>query len=297
MRKPVLPPLNALRSFEAAARHLSFTAAARELSVTQAAVSHQVKALEDFLSCKLFERRTRALALTHDGRALLPVASAAFESLEGAVQRIRSGEVRRGLTVSLLPSFAARWLVPRLGRFRRAAPHIELHVKPSTELVDLARDEADVAIRFGRGRYPGLAVEHLLDDELFPVCRPGMLRGRRPRDLLRHVLLYDDDAHTDWPHWLEAAGVIAKHEPRAMVFSDASMMLQAAVDGLGVALARRVLVAAELRAKRLVRPFELSIPAGSSYYFVCLPARAQEPKIRAFRDWLRAEIARERRAT
>jgi LysR family transcriptional regulator, glycine cleavage system transcriptional activator len=294
MRRPTLPPLNALRSFEAAARHLSFTASARELAVTQAAISHQVKTLEDFLGCKLFERRTRALALTHEGRALLPVASAAFESLADAATRIRSGEVRRGLSVSVLPSFAARWLVPRLRRFRRAHPGIELHVKPSTELVDLTRAEADIGIRWGRGRYPGLAVEHLLDDTLFPVCSPRLRRARRPRDLLRHVLLYDDDAHDDWPRWFEAAGVAAPHEARAMIFSDASMMLQAAVDGLGVALARGVLVAAELRAGRLLRPFELAIPATFSYYLACVPARAEEPKIRAFRDWILAEIARDR---
>jgi LysR family glycine cleavage system transcriptional activator len=292
MRRPALPPLNALRSFEAAARHLSFTASARELAVTQAAVSHQVKALEEFLGCRLFERRTRALALTHEGRALLPAASAAFAGLAEAVERIRSGEVRRALTVSVLPSFAARWLVPRLRRFRRAHPQIELHVKPAAELVDLTRDEADVAIRWGRGRYPGLAVEHLRGDTLFPVCRPGLVRGGRPHELLRHTLLYDDDAHDDWPRWLEAAGVAVGRRPRAMIFSDASMMLQAAAGGLGVALARGVLVAAELRAGRLVQPYPLTIPAVFSYYLVCLPARAQEPKLRAFREWVVAEIAR-----
>lgn len=297
MRRPLLPPLNALRSFEAAARHLSFTDSARELAVTQAAISHQVKALEAFLGCRLFERRTRALALTDEGRALLPVASSAFANVAAAVQRIRSGEVRRGLTVSVLPSFAARWLMPRLRRFRRAHPEIELHITPTTELADLSRGDADIAIRWGRGRDPGLAVERLLGDELFPVCSPALLRGRKrirnPADLLQHVLLHDE-RDDEWHAWLAQAGVTDARGARAMFFSDASLLLQAAVDGLGVALGRGVLVASELRAKRLVRPFASSIATAQSYYLVCQPTRIAEPKIRAFREWVMAEAGRVR---
>ncbi|MET0388866.1 MAG: transcriptional regulator GcvA [Polyangiales bacterium] len=295
MRRPALPPLNALRSFEAAARHLSFTTSARELAVTQAAISHQVKALEAFLGCRLFERRTRALALTDEGRALLPVASGAFASVAAAVQRIRSGEVRRGLTVSVLPSFAARWLMPRLRRFRRGHPEIELHITPTTELADLARGEADVAIRWGRGRDPGLAVERLLDDELFPVCSPALLRGRKrirsPADVLQHVLLHDE-RDDDWHTWFARAGVPDARGGRAMFFTDASLLLQAATDGLGVALGRGALVGSELRAKRLVRPFAISIATAHSYYLVCEPTRVAEPKIRAFREWVLGEAAR-----
>lgn len=295
MRRPAFPSLNALRSFEAAARHLSFTASARELSVTQTAVSHQVKALEDFLGCRLFERRVRALSLTHEGRALLPVASAAFASVASAIERIRSGEVRRRLTVSVVPSFAARWLVPRLRRFRRAHPEIELHILPTGELVDLARDQIDVAIRWGRGRYPGLSIERLMGDELFPVCAPALLRGRKrirkPRDLLEHVLLHED-VDDEWRAWREAAGLADSRGARGMYFSDASLMLQAAADGVGVALGRGVLVEADLRAKRLVRPFQASIPARYSYYLVSLPGRADEANVRAFREWVLREVAR-----
>jgi LysR family glycine cleavage system transcriptional activator len=292
-----LPPLNALRAFEAAARHLSFTTSARELHVTQAAVSHQVKALEEFLGCRLFERRTRALALTDEGRALLPVASGAFASILAATERIQSGELRRHLTVSVVPSFAARWLVPRLRRFRRAHPSVELHLQPSTALADLQRAEADVAIRWGRGRYAGLSVQRLMGDELFPVCSPDLMRGskrlRHPSDLGGQILLHDD-SDEDWAEWLAAAGVAAAKGSRGMFFTDASLMLQAAADGLGVALGRRVLVAGDLRAGRLVRPFPVSIPAKLSYFLVCQTARLHEKKIEAFRSWVLEETARDR---
>jgi LysR family glycine cleavage system transcriptional activator len=294
-----LPPLNALRAFEAAARHLSFTRSARELHVTQAAVSHQVKALEQFLGCKLFERRTRALGLTDEGRALLPVASGAFASLLEATERIQSGELRRHLTVSVLPSFAARWLVPRLRRFRRAHPEIELHLQPSTALADLGRGEADIAIRWGRGRYTGLAVQRLMGDESFPVCSPQLLRGpkrlRKPSDLGRHILLHDDN-DDDWLEWLAAAGIADARATRGMFFADASLMLQAAADGLGVALGRRVLVSGDLRTGRLVRPFAVSVPAKLAYFLVCQPVRLVEPKIEAFRSWVIAETASDRRS-
>jgi LysR family glycine cleavage system transcriptional activator len=291
-----LPPLNALRAFEAAARHLSFTTSASELHVTQAAVSHQVKALEEFLGCRLFERRTRALALTDEGRALLPVASGAFASILAATGRIQSGELRRHLTVSVVPSFAARWLVPRLRRFRRAHPDVELHLQPSTALADLQRAEADVAIRWGRGRYAGLSVQRLMGDELFPVCSPDLMRGpkrlRQASDLGRQILLHDD-SEDDWTEWLAAAGVADAKGSRGMFFTDASLMLQAAADGLGVALGRRVLVAADLRAGRLVRPFPVSIQAKLSYFLVCQTARLHERKIDAFRRWVLEETARD----
>lgn len=291
-----LPPLNALRAFEAAARHSSFTRSAHELHVTQAAISHQVKTLEIFLGCRLFERRTRALSLTDEGRALWPVASGAFASLLEASERIRSGTLGRHLSVSVLPSFAARWLVPRLRRFRRRHPEIELHLQPSPALADLARGEADVAIRWGRGRYSGLSVQRLMGDALFPVCSPDLLRGpkriRQAGDLLQQILLHDDN-DDDWPEWLAAAGVDKPELPRGMFFSDASLMLQAAADGLGVALGRKVLVAGDLKSGRLVRPFEVEIPAKLAYFLVCQSTRLQEKKIEAFRRWILEETADE----
>lgn len=292
-----LPSLNALRAFEAAARHLSFTRSARELSVTQAAVSHQVKALETQLGLRLFERRTRALALTDEGRAYLPVVSDAFDRVAEATERLTSGDVKRRLTVSVVPSLAARWLVPRLKRFRRLHPEIDLRLVPSTELANVNAGDADVGIRWGLGRYPGLSVTHLVGDEVFPVASPSTMRGnkrpRAPRDLARQVLLHDEN-HADWQEWLGAFG--GGVEPRrGIVFTDASLMIQAAIEGLGVAMGRRVLVREELRAGRLVRPFAEALPCRFSYYFVCAKARAEDAKIAAFRGWLVSETVRDER--
>jgi LysR family glycine cleavage system transcriptional activator len=274
---------------------LSFTKSARELHVTQTAVSHQVKTLEQYLGCRLFERKTRALALTDAGRALLAASSAAFAGIADATERITSGQVRRTLKVSVLPSLAARWLLPRLGRFRTAQPDVELHLLPSSELADVARGEADIGIRWGRGHYPGLTVHRLLGDELFPACRPALLRGasrlRSPQDLARHPLLHDEN-DDDWQAWQAAAGIAPTRHPHGIYFSDASLLIQAAVDGLGVGLVRRVLVEAELRKGSLVRPFPIAIPARNAYFLVYQPARTEEPKIRAFRDWISGEVGR-----
>lgn len=293
-RRRSLPSLNALLAFEAAARRLSFTTGAKELAVTQAAVSHQIKALETALGCRLFDRRVRALALTDGGSALLPILTEAFDRIADATARIATGQVKRRLVVSVVPSFAARWLVPRLRRFRKAYPEIELSVVPSADLIELTKGEADVGIRWGMGRYPGLAVTRLLGDELFPVCSPALLarrpRLRNPSDLARHVLLHDD-SHADWVAWLETCGERNVDARRGFVFTDASLLIQAATDGLGVAMGRRVLVSEELRAGRLRRPFEMSLPSRASYFFTCAKGRADEPKIAAFRSWLLAEAA------
>ena len=283
-----LPPLNALRAFEAAARHLSFTKGAAELYVTQAAVSHQVKALEEHLGVRLFKRLDRALALTREGEALFVVVRDAFDRLDQAAARLMGGGgERETLVVTSLPSFAARWLVPRLGRFGRAYPHIDVRLEPSIELADFERDQVDVAIRYGRGHYPGLSSEWLLDEELFPVCSPALLEGpkplRAPEDLRHHTLLHAESE--DWEMWLRPMGVEGVDAARGPVFQDSSMLLQAAVAGQGVALGRSVLAAEDLAAGRLVRPFSLSQPAGYAYYLV-YPARAAEtPKVKAFREW------------
>ena len=291
-----LPPLNALRAFEAAARHLSFTRAAEELHVTQAAISHQVKALEEHLGRKLFRRLNRALRLTDDGQAYLPSVSRAFALLNEATNDLLTKQAPGPLTVSVLPSFAARWLVPRLGRFRQIRPDIDLRIDPSAELTDFAAGDVDVCIRYGRGKYAGLRADWLMTEDIFPVCSRTLLEGahplRKPGDLEHHVLLHDD-GHGDWRTWLLAAGVDRVDPARGPIFTDSSMLIQAAMAGQGVALARGVLAADELAAGRLVRPFTLSLPTDYAYYLVCPEATAEQPKIVAFRDWLLDETRSE----
>lgn len=291
-----LPPLNALRAFEAAARHLSFTRAAEELHVTQAAISHQVKALEEHLGRKLFRRLNRALLLSDDGQAYLPSVSRAFALLNDATRNLLERDAPGPLTVSALPSFAARWLVPRLGRFRQIHPDIDLRIDPSAALTDFASGDVDVGIRYGRGKYSALRADWLMTEDIFPVCSPALLSGehplRAPGDLEHQVLLHDD-GHGDWRTWLLAAGVDRVDPTRGPIFTDSSMLIQAAMAGQGVALARGVLAADELAAGRLVRPFTLSLPTEYAYYLVCPQNTAEQPKIAAFRDWLLDEARRE----
>lgn len=291
-----LPPLNALRAFEAAARHLSFTRAAEELHVTQAAISHQVKALEEHLGRKLFRRLNRALLLSDDGQAYLPSVSRAFALLNDATRNLLERDAPGPLTVSALPSFAARWLVPRLGRFRQIHPDIDLRIDPSAALTDFASGDVDVGIRYGRGKYSALRADWLMTEDIFPVCSPALLSGehplRAPGDLEHQVLLHDD-GHGDWRTWLLAAGIDRVDPTRGPIFTDSSMLIQAAMAGQGVALARGVLAADELAAGRLVRPFTLSLPTDYAYYLVCPQNTAEQPKIAAFRDWLLDEARRE----
>lgn len=287
-----LPPLNAVRAFEAAARHLSFTRAAEELHVTQSAISHQVKALEEHLGLKLFKRMNRALLLTDEGQEYLPTVRKVFDQLFEATRRLMEKEARGKLTVSVLPSFAARWLVPRLGRFVKSYPEIDVRLMPTGQLVDFVRDDVDVGIRYGRGRYPGLRVDRLMSEDVFPVCSPALLQGnkaiKKPGDLKHHVLMHDD-GHGDWRTWLLSAGVKDVDPARGPMFTDSSMLLQAAVAGQGVALARSALAADDLANGNLVRPFELSLPVEFAYYIVCPEETANLAKVSAFREWLLEE--------
>ncbi|MFC1681912.1 transcriptional regulator GcvA [Pseudomonadota bacterium] len=290
-----LPPLNSIRAFEAAARHLSFTKAAEELHVTQSAVSHQIKALEEFLGLKLFRRLNRALILTDEGQEYLPTVRRAFDHLHEATRRLMENEARGKLTVSVLPSFAARWLVPRLGRFGKACPEIDIRLMPTADLVDFARDDVDIGIRYGRGRYPGMRVERLMEEDVFPVCSPELLNPphplQHPQDLQHHVLMHDD-GHGDWRTWLLSSGVENVDPQRGPIFTDSSMLIQAAVAGQGVALARGALVQDDLDSGILVRPFELSLSVEFAYYLVCPEEVADQPKIAAFRDWIIKESSR-----
>ena len=291
-----LPPLNALRAFEAAARQLSFKRAAEELHVTQAAVSHQVRALEAQLGLALFVRLHRALELTPAGARYLPALSDAFDRLDDATHALRARPRTPRLVLSVVPSFGANWLVPRLGRFRALHPEIDLVVLSSSELVDFARDGVDVGIRFGPGRYPGVRADLLMAEEYLPVVSPKLARGKRPlrspADLKRHSLLHDE-SHEAWRAWLASHGVTGVDPERGVVFSDSSQLVAAAAAGQGVALARKLLAEPYLRARTLVRPFKGSIPAEFAYFVACAESRADEPAIRSFREWILSAATRE----
>lgn len=298
-----LPPLNALRAFEAAARHLSFTKAAEELAVTQAAVSHQVKALEDHLGVPLFRRLNRALALTEAGRSLLPAAHEAFDLLDAAARRLRQAESGGPLRVSALSSFASKWLLPRLARFRAAHPGVDVLVSADDRLVDMERDEIDIGLRYGSGVYPGLRVDWLMGDEILPVCAPSLCEGetalRTPEDLKHHTLLHDEVSGTadspDWRVWFQAAGLQNSgiDMERGPGYSHMAMVLEAAMAGEGVALGRLSLACDDLRTGRLVCPFGPRLRTRFAYWIVSSPAMAERAKVVAFREWLLAEARSE----
>ena len=289
-----LPPLNALRSFEAAARHQSFTRAADELCVTQGAVSHQVKALEAELGLKLFNRARQGLAITSAGRDYLAVVREAFDRIalgtDRLLQRLHWGVI----TVGTSPDFAAKWLVSRLGRFAEAYPEIELKVSATMHHVDFAREDLDLAIRHGAGNWVGLDAINLCPEELFPVCSPALLGSQRgihsPEDVPQFPLLHLNDRR-DWSRWLEAAGASGEGLLHGPILNHASMLIDAAIDGQGIALARTALAAADLINGRLVRPFQATLPLKNTYWIVCPKATSALPKIAAFRDWLLAEAA------
>jgi LysR family glycine cleavage system transcriptional activator len=290
-----VPHLNALRAFEAAARHESFTRAAEELCVTQGAVSQQVKALEAELGLKLFNREARRLVITTSGREYLAVVRDALDRIAAGTERLLQRQSAGTLTVSTSPNFASKWLVHRLGRFAEAHPSIDLRVSATLHHVDFVREDVDVAIRHSEGMAPGLDVTRLCTEELFPVCSPKLLDSlRKPADLAGHTLLHLDDRR-DWSKWLDAAGVKNAELSRGPVLNQASMVIDAAVDGQGVALARTGLAAWDLICRRLVRPFSLALPVSYAYWIVCPKATARLPKIATFRDWLLAEATEDAR--
>jgi LysR family glycine cleavage system transcriptional activator len=287
-----LPSLNALKAFEAAARYESFTKAAVELHVTQGAVSHQVKALEGELGLKLFLRERQRLVITEAGRAYLAVLRDAFDRLASGTEHLLQRQETGVLTVTTSPNFAAKWLVHRLGHFAETYPDIDLRISASLHHVDFARVEIDMAIRHGDGHWPGLDVTRLASEQLFPVCSPKLLRGpqalRSPNDLKRHTLLHLDDRR-DWLKWLDAAGVADADLSRGAVFNQASMAIDAAIAGQGIALARTALAAWDLRMGRLARPFALALRVPYAYWIVCPRAAADVPKVATFRQWLLAQ--------
>jgi LysR family glycine cleavage system transcriptional activator len=295
-----LPSLNALRAFEAAGRHLSFSKAAEELHVTPAAVGHQVKVLEQDLGAVLFDRLNRALQLTPAGQSLLPGVSDVFYRLTETVETFRRRDANRPLTVSMPPSFGASWVIPRLERFRARHPDIDIRLDADNRVVDLIHDDVDVGLRYGLGDYPGMRVDSLLSEEVFPVCSPRLLQGEHPlrglEDLRWHTLLHvdgyaQDDYWPDWNMWLRSAGMSDLEVRRGLHFSQTTLALQAAVGGQGVALGSRVLAGNELAHERLVRPFTHGSRMSFAYYMVCPEALADEPRIAAFREWIIEEAA------
>lgn len=293
-----LPPLNALRAFEATSRHLSAKAAADELCVTPAAISHQIKALESHLGLVLFKRLNRQLLLTDAGQRYAAVLQNVFKHLLDETQKITKS-VQQHLTVSVEPSFAMYWLLPRLNKFRQAHPELELRITASYEVVDFKKDDADVAIRWGRGRYAGLTSILLFRNEVSPVCSPELLKKhpiRKPNDLQHHTLLHETAAighpdFPDWQKWLAAAKADKVNANSGLIFETGYLLIQAAIDGQGVALERNAFVEAAVKAGRLVRPFALSLMESNNAYYLVFPEdRQQDNKIITFLKWLKAEI-------
>ena len=287
-----LPPLNSLRSFEAAGRHLSFTRAAQELAVTQAAVSHQVKALEQQLGVHLFKRMPRQLILTMAGETLLPVVSESLDLISSTVTAIRENPGTEKLSVRLAPSFAAKWLSPRLGAFYSEQPNIDLVLNHSNEAVDFCHSDIDLAITYGTGNWPHVVAEPVLSIDFFPVCSPGYIRSDRPlTDMgnLRHYTLLHDATYENWTEWLKLAGLDDIEPRHGTILDDTNVLMQAAIDGQGIALGSTIFVADHLECKRLIRPFDLVLESEYAYCVVCPEAHLQRPAVKAFKEWILSE--------
>ncbi|MBU9230415.1 LysR family transcriptional regulator [Burkholderia multivorans] len=282
-------PLNALRAFESSARHLNFTRAGLELSVTQAAVSQQVRALEERLGCALFTRLPRGLDLTDEGRALLPVLSDAFSRIETVLQQFDGGRLRQVLTLGVVGTFALGWLMPRLKRFRDTHPFVELRLRTHNNVVDLAAEGLDFAIRFGQGNWPATRNERLFDAPLTALCAPDIARRlTRPADLAHETLLrsYRTD---EWLGWFDAAQL----EPWTVngpVFDSSRLMVEAAMQGVGIALAPACMFERELQLGLLARPLDIDVHAGG-YWLTSLKSKSLTPAMTLFRDWITAEAS------
>jgi LysR family glycine cleavage system transcriptional activator len=297
----VLPPLNALRAFEAAARLLSFKEAAIELSLTPAAIGYQVRRLEEALGTKLFHRLNRALVLSDAGTAYLPVVQNAFEVLSTGAATLRARESDCLVVVRVTWSLGSKWLVGRLEDFHRYHPHLTVKVESSDERADFAGDGVDIALHYGKRVERCFNSVLLFAEQVFPVCSPVLREGDRPlrvaSDLCHHTLLHDTMTDLTWSDWLRAAAVVDFDTSAGPVISHSALTVDAAVAGEGVALGRSPLVADDLAAGRLVRPFETTLVSNWGYYVICLPDRAAEPKIRAFRDWVLHEAGASEAAT
>ncbi|OIQ26010.1 transcriptional regulator GcvA [uncultured Vibrio sp.] len=291
-----LPPLNSLKVFEAAARHLSFTRAAEELFVTQAAVSHQIKSLEEFLSLKLFRRRNRSLLLTEEGQSYFLDIKDIFSSLAEATDKVLERSEKGALTISLQPSFAIQWLVPRLADFNLQQPDIDVRIKAVDMDDGSLTDDVDVAIYYGRGNWPGLRADKLYQEYLVPLCSPALLLGSKPLetldDLKRHTLLHDT-SRKDWKQFTKQYGLEGVNVNHGPIFSHSTMVLQGAAHGQGIALGNNVLAQPELEAGRLIAPFDEKFVTKNAFYVVCHDKQADMGRIATFRDWMLAKAQSE----
>jgi LysR family glycine cleavage system transcriptional activator len=294
-----LPPLNALRAFEAAARHLNFSRAADELSVTPGAVSQQIQNLEDYVGVALFKRTPKGLLLTDAAQTALPALREAFDRLAEAASLLTAAVDGRRLTLTAPPSFAAKWLMPRLKRFEEAYPQVDVWLSADIDIVDFAAGEIDLAIRYGAGRYPGLELKRLMSETVIPVASPALVEENpldRPEDLARHTLLHDgssdaDESCPDWTMWLAARGVKDVDGARGPRFNQSALVIEAAMRGRGVALAKRTLAQDDLDAGRLVAPLQIATAVDFAYYVVHPKAKGRLPQVKAFVAWISAEAA------
>jgi LysR family glycine cleavage system transcriptional activator len=294
-----LPPLNALRAFEAAARHLNFSRAADELSVTPGAVSQQIQNLEDYVGVSLFKRTPKGLLLTDAAQTALPALREAFDRLAEAASLLTAAVDGRRLTLTAPPSFAAKWLVPRLKSFEEAYPQVDVWLSADMEIVDFTAGEIDLAIRYGAGRYPALELQRLMSETVIPVASPGLMAETpldSPDDLANHILLHDgspdaDESCPDWSMWLAARGVRGVDGTRGPRFNQSSLVIEAAMGGRGIALAKRTLAQDDLDAGRLVSPLQIATAVDFAYYLVHPKAKGRLPQVKAFVAWISAEAA------
>lgn len=288
-----LPPLNALRAFEASARQLSFTRAAGELFVTQAAISHQIKSLEEHLGIKLFMRKNRSLLLTEEGQSYYLDIKGIFNALHDATEKLLARGAKGAITVSLEPSFAIQWLVPRLNAFTHLHPDIDVRIKAVDQPDNSLTEDVDIAIYYGRGRWPNVVAQQLHTEYLIPVCSPTLTQGKKPlntvNDLSEYTLLHDT-SRRDWKRWFKDVGVKGMNVNHGPIFSHSAMVVQAAVHGQGVALAHSVLAKPDIDAGRLICPFKQVLVSKNAFYIVCREQQTGIGKISAFRDWVLATV-------
>lgn len=287
-----LPNLAALRAFEAAARHQNFSRAAEEIHLTHGAISHQVRALEAELDVALFVRHGKRLVITPDGEQFAAAIRQSLQDIATAAERLQKHSKQKRLSITSLPSFAARWLSPRLGRFIEHYPDLEVSLESSNHLTDYLRESVDIGIRFGDGHYPGMVSELLMGDSYYPVVSPRYHGGhlpQTPQELAASYLLRCDGE--PWEPWFRAAGVDAEEPTGGLVFQDSSMLARAAVEGQGIALGRHAIVQSDIETGLLQRLFDIDVPSKVSYYLVYPEASLKKPQVRAFREWLLAEIA------
>ena len=286
-----LPPLNSLKSFEAAGRLLSFTRAAHELNVTQAAVSHQIKLIEGYLDVTLFVRTPRKLVLTEQGRALLPDIIEAFDKLSNAIGAVRQEPSSKMISVRLAPSFAAKWLSPRLKYFWLQHPEIDLCLYHAHPAVEFDREEIDIAVTYGKGDWPGVVADPILSLDFYPVCTPAFMANDRPLsniDNLRYYSLLHDANYECWSDWLRLAKLDGINANKGTIIDDTNVLIQAAVDGQGVALGSTTFVQDLLDSGKLVKPFDITLVNEFAYYVVCPEAHLKNSSVLAFKDWLLA---------